>query len=218
MATIVTGIAPRSSRSRRRSRGFPTVGRVRARRGIRRERGYAGDVDPDGRLRDAVGGSRRDSTVEDVSLLAEFGDEYLYRMNWIDRVQPVVDMITNARATVLEAHGTDGNWALRVMYPARDGISETREFCADHGLTFDIREIERMDERPAGRFGLTDEQHEALRAAREQGYSDIPRETGLDALAAELGTSHQALSERIRRGEDALIASTVRADADRGGE
>ena len=120
-------------------------------------------MDPDGRPRDDVGGSRRDSTVEDVSLLAEFGDEYLYRMNWIDRVQPVVDMITNARATVLEAHGTDGNWALRVMYPARDDTSETREFCADHGLTFDIREIERMDERPAGRFGLTDEQHEARR-------------------------------------------------------
>ena len=150
-----------------------------------------------------------DPTVESVSLLAEFEEERLYRMNWIERVQLIIHMITNSDATILEAYGSGEQWTLRVMYPTRDDLSTTHEFCDAHGVTFDVERIRDLEGEPAGRYGLTREQYEALRAAYEAGYFEVPRRTNLDSLAEELEISHQALSERIRRGEDALLEATL---------
>ncbi len=150
-----------------------------------------------------------DPTVEEVSLLAEFEEERLYRMNWVERVQLIVQMLTNAQATVLEAHGSGEEWTLRVMYPTRDDLSTTHEFCDAHGVTFDVDRIRELEGEPAGRYGLTREQYEALRTAHEAGYFEVPRRANLDGLADDLGISHQALSERLRRGEDALLESTL---------
>jgi predicted DNA binding protein len=166
---------------------------------------WARATDPEA-LRDALD---EDPSVENVSLLAEFDEERLYRMNWIDRVQLIIQMITNSQATVLEAYGADGEWTLRVMYPTRDALSATHEFCDSHGVTFDVERIRELEGEPAGRYGLTQEQYEALRAAHDAGYFEVPRRSNLDGLADDLGISHQALSERIRRGEDALLEATL---------
>jgi predicted DNA binding protein len=66
-----------------------------------------------------------------------------------------------------------------------------------------------MEGKPSGRYGLTDQQYDALTAACEAGYFAVPRETDLDELSDDLGISHQALSERIRRGTEALVTETL---------
>ena len=66
-----------------------------------------------------------------------------------------------------------------------------------------------MEGEPSDRFGLTDEQYEALTMACETGSVDVPRATDLDELAAELDISHQALSERFRRGTEMLIEEAL---------
>jgi predicted DNA binding protein len=64
-----------------------------------------------------------------------------------------------------------------------------------------------MEGEPSDRFGLTDEQYEAM--ACETGSVDVPRATDLDELAAELDISHQAFSERLRWGTEMLIEEAL---------
>ncbi|WP_251341962.1 helix-turn-helix domain-containing protein [Haloplanus halophilus] len=150
-----------------------------------------------------------DPSVDNVTLLDEFDDELLYRMEWIDHVQLLVQMLANSSATVMDAWGSADRWELRVLYPDRDHFSRTHEFCAEHGLGFDVRSIRDLDGEPAGRYGLTDEQYRALAAATRAGYFDVPRSVDLESLAEEFDISHQALSERLRRGTKALVEDTL---------
>ena len=155
-----------------------------------------------------------DPTVEDYSLLAEFENERLYRMEWIEQVRLLLQMLTSSKATVLDAVGQHDRWYLRIMYPDRDLLSNTHEFCEEFGLTFEVEAVREMEGEPAGRYSLTENQYEAMVTALERGYYDVPREVTLEDLADELGTSHQALSELLRRGtrgliEDALVVGEL---------
>jgi predicted DNA binding protein len=146
-----------------------------------------------------------DRTVDGVELVGDFGGEWLFRMEWIDRVDLLVQMLTNAEATVLDAVGRDGQWKLRVLYPERELFSKTHDFCEEHGLVFDVRSIRELEGEPAGRYGLTAEQYEVLAEAARLGYFEVPRAVSLE----ELGVSHQAASERIRRATSALVDDTL---------
>lgn len=171
--------------------------------------------------RDAVAAAlEEDPTVEDVSLLAAFDEELLFRMEWYDRIRLLLQMITNTEATVLDASGGDGRWQLRVLFPDHDAVSRTHEFCETHGLSFEVESIRGLEDGPAGRYGLTEEQYRAIALALDRGYFDVPRSVTLEELADEAGVSHQALSERLRRGMEALIEDTIVVDgvAERGVE
>jgi hypothetical protein len=155
-----------------------------------------------------------DPSVDNVTCLSDLEEELLYRMDWIDHVDLLLQMLTNAEATVLDAYGHGPRWKLRVLYPEREEFSTTHEFCAGHGLTFDVASIREIDGQPAGRFGLTESQYRALVLAVKRGYYEVPRRTTLEELADEVGVSHQALSERLRRAtgslaEDALLVGAL---------
>ncbi|WP_248515805.1 helix-turn-helix domain-containing protein [Salinarchaeum laminariae] len=150
-----------------------------------------------------------DPTVDAVNCLSLFEAEALYQMQWVDHVRLLLHMITNGEATVLDAHGRDGTWQLRALYPNREYFSQTHEFVAEHGLTFDVESIREMDGDPAGRYGLTDDQYAALVEAAKRGYYDVPRSVTLEELSEELSVSHQALSEQLRRGTGALMEDTL---------
>ena len=150
-----------------------------------------------------------DPSVRNVTVLAEFEDELLLRMDWIDDIKLLLQMLTNSEATVLDAIGRERRWQFRVFYPDRNLFSRTHDFCDDHGLTFDVESVREMDGEPAGRYGLTTEQFDALVKATKRGYFSVPREITLEELAEEMGVSHQALSERIRRGTESLVDDTL---------
>ncbi|MFC7157388.1 helix-turn-helix domain-containing protein [Halomarina halobia] len=156
------------------------------------------------------GAIEEDPSVDNLSKLAEFDEEILYQMDWIDQVQLVIQMVTNARATIMDARSTDERWQLRIMYPDRESLSATHDFCKSNDLTFDVRSIHDMEGEPAQLYGLTDEQYRALVLACQRGYYDVPKKVELNELADELDLSHQALSERLRRGNRALIRSSLR--------
>lgn len=56
---------------------------------------------------------------------------------------------------------------------------------------------------------MTDAQREALLAALTGGYFDVPRQTTIGALAATVGISPNAFSERLRRGTSNLVRSAL---------
>lgn len=65
----------------------------------------------------------------------------------------------------------------------------------------------------AGR-SMTDPQRELVEYAYDEGYFNVPRAVTLAELGDRLGISDQAVNERLRRGLQTLIASTLKSDRD----
>ncbi len=150
-----------------------------------------------------------DPSVEEAELLTDTGDERLYRLNWVDNVTVMLHLLTEEKATVLDAAVENTQWRFRVLFPERDALSRTYEFATDQGLSIDVRKIHRLDEARRNRYGLTDAQYETLVEALDRGYYEIPREMDMESLSDTLGVSHQALSERLRRAHRSLVEEAI---------
>ena len=154
-----------------------------------------------------------DPSVETASLVEAFEGKFLYRMEWATETHFVLDVLTNSQATMLKASGGGSTWTLQVLYPTRESLSTTHQFCQDRELKLTVRSIRELDGEQVGQLGLTAKQRETLLTAHERGYFEVPRKTDLDTLAEELGISHQALSERIRRANKTLIQTVLVTDS-----
>lgn len=153
-----------------------------------------------------------DESVDGFSVLAELDGERLYQMDWVADIRIVVRILLEERSTILKAHGRDGQWLLRILFPTREALSNTIEFCERYNLTAKVQSVYELREAPGGRYGLTEQQYEALVAASEQGYYEVPRQVTLRELAGEFDVSHQSLSELLRRGQDTLVRDTLFVD------
>ncbi len=150
-----------------------------------------------------------DPTVEAAERLTDLDDERLYRMHWVDDVTVILHLLTEERATVMDASVEGRQWRFRVLVPERESLSRTYDFATEQGLTIEVRKIHRLEDDRRGRYGLTDAQYETLVAALERGYYEIPRAVDMDALSDELDISHQALSERLRRAHLTLVEEAI---------
>ena len=145
-----------------------------------------------------------DSTTSNVRLVSQVNQDSLFRMQWTDRVGFLTHALIEENGAVVSAHGTRDAWTFRIFFPRRDDVSATYEACDTYDIT--VEQIYSLDSAPSfGEFRLTDGQVTTLRAAFDEGYYTVPRETTLEELAEELDVSHQALSERLRRSHRALI-------------
>lgn len=167
---------------------------------------FGGDESTLATLDDAL---EDDPSVDEAELLTDTDNERLYRMHWIDDVTVILHMLTEEEATVLDAAVEDTQWRFRVLFPERDALSRTYEFATEEGMTIDVRKIHRLNEAYSNRYGLTDPQYETLVTALDRGYYEIPREMDMEALSDELGVSHQALSERLRRAHRSLVEEAI---------
>ncbi|RBI58263.1 hypothetical protein DMJ13_27575 [halophilic archaeon] len=107
-----------------------------------------------------------------------------------------------------------------MLFPERDGISTTSQYAKEHGFTLDVSRIYDVDRAQRVQYELTEDQRTALVTALEHGYYEVPREIDQSALADSLGISHQAMSERLRRGTEGIIRevlsdSSLKEDSDR---
>jgi predicted DNA binding protein len=150
-----------------------------------------------------------DPSVENVTELAAFDDEWLYRMEWVADIHVVLHVLLEQEGTILNADGRNDEWHLRILFPDRDSLSATYDFCTDEDLTMTVESIHELDGEHRDQYGLTETQHETLITAVEEGYFDIPQNATLDDLAGELDISHQALSERLHRGHKTLIENAL---------
>lgn len=156
-----------------------------------------------------------DPTVENVRCLSELEEGNFYQMDWIDRIDFLVDSITGKGATLLSAHGQNDVWKLRMLFPDHDAVSEVYDDFRERGFSIEITQIHELDgAKQYGQYGLTDAQYETLRLAVRRGYFRVPRKVTLGELAEELDISHQALSERIRRAQASLVVNALTIDAD----
>ncbi|MFC6718843.1 helix-turn-helix domain-containing protein [Natrialbaceae archaeon GCM10025810] len=154
-----------------------------------------------------------DPSVEEAEPLTDLGDERLYRMHWVDDVTVMVHVLTETEATILDAGTENRRWRLRILFPERDALAATYEFATEEGHSVDVRKIHQLEEDRHSRYGLTEAQHETLVAALERGYYEIPRGMDMESLSDELGISHQALSERLRRAHRTLVEEAIEIGA-----
>lgn len=153
----------------------------------------------------------RDSPfVAELLTLDRVEDNVLYRITWKDAPSSLIEGITESEATVLEARG-DGRWLFRLRFTDHDRLSQFHDFCVGNDITIHVERTytfsEETDRRR--RFDLSQEQREALVLALRQGYFATPSEASLDELASELGISRQALSNRIRRGNEKVLGKVL---------
>ena len=88
-------------------------------------------------------------------------------------------------------------------------LSEFQSHFQQEGLQFDVNRLYHPTEPRQRAFELTAEQHTALVTAANQGYYAIPRKATTEEVGDSLGISGNAASERIRRGCETLIKSTL---------
>lgn len=167
---------------------------------------WASSSDPDA-LHAALEG---DSTIERVHRLSRNDDRDLYRIDWKTQIRAIVYVLVEEHGTLLTANGRDGRWTFRILFPDHDAVSSTYEFCREYGIDLSLRRVTDVtDSLDRGGSGLSEEQHEAIATAFATDYYGVPRGVTLEELAQKLGVSHQALSERLRRGHQTLISNTL---------
>ncbi len=153
---------------------------------------------------------KNDATTQSVSRLSKDADTALYRITWTSRVRVAVEIFVQADGSLLGAHGQDDHWKLRMLFPDRASVSETYNNWRDHSIEPSIQRVNGVSDMvDYNGIDLSTCQYKTLVEAFETDYYDVPRGITLDGLAEELDVSHQALSERLRRGHRNLIATTL---------
>lgn len=145
------------------------------------------------------GGTRRYKVEPSVGMEEQLGDHVddLSALRALATTDSVVDQI----------RVTPTGWVQRGWFDDRETLDQFRSFWQRNG-EFSLRRLARDDDgSPAD--GLTDRQHEALVAAYELGYFEIPRTTSLECVAADLDITASSLSERLRRAQTHLVEETV---------
>ncbi|WP_408958792.1 helix-turn-helix domain-containing protein [Natrinema sp. 74] len=136
-------------------------------------------------------------------------DRWLYDIEFEpDTVDPF-EIVLEEGGTVLSASASNGTWLLSVRVVDRESVSSLYDRLDDNDVTPTIVRLFDLAEETHSQCGLTTRQYETLVAAIDHGYFEIPREVSMQELSEELGISHQALSERLRRAYRALVTSEL---------
>lgn len=155
---------------------------------------------------------REGATTTSVARLSSPGEkqkECLYRLSWDSHVRLVIGMLTGENGTIVEAGADHDEWRIRMLYPSHEALRRATMRCEQYNVSIEVQSIRQLNGEFSGRCGLTDAQFQSLKLACEHGYFGIPREVSLEELSEVQGISHQALSERLRRGTQQLITQSL---------
>ncbi|WP_435362050.1 bacterio-opsin activator domain-containing protein [Haloarchaeobius sp. DFWS5] len=151
-----------------------------------------------------------DASTTDTTVLSELDDGYLFDVEWTASARIAAYVLLEEGATIVDAVAKDGLWRFRLLFPCRESVSATYDLCEANGLDVSIRRLSELsDSFHRGLFGLTREQYQTMVEAHAAGYYEVPRQIDLTDLAGSHEVSHQALSERLRRGHQTLISNAL---------
>lgn len=153
-----------------------------------------------------------DPSVENITKLDESDDAVLYRSEWVRNVETIAYAYTETGATIMEATGQNERWNVQMRFDDEASLSTFQGYLDEHGYEFDLNALYRQHKSMTGHRAVTALQREALLCALEAGFYNVPRDSTMDDVAADLGISQQALSKRLRRGYRNLIESTLTVD------
>ena len=149
-----------------------------------------------------------DPSVLDVTRLEAFEGASLYRVEFQPTDTGFLGAVAAVDAAIQSANASGDYWTFVVRFDDRDALSTFQRHCCDADVSY---EVVRMSDLSAPtdtqRYGLTPKQHEALATAYAMGYFCHPRDSTLEDIADSLDISRQALSRRLRRGQQQLFAN-----------
>jgi hypothetical protein len=156
--------------------------------------------------------------VAEYTLVGQVGETYRYQilpaigMDELlgDHIDDLAELraLATTDATIERIRVTPTGWVQTGWFADRTAFDEIRTFWQRNNR-FTLRRLTRDGKTKEPEDGLTTHQREALWTAYEMGYFEIPRTTTLDDVAAELGITASALSERLRRAQTHLIETTL---------
>jgi len=153
---------------------------------------------------------RTNPTVKELLTLDSLQNSSLYRIEWEESPTDLIEGIGKADGSILQARGND-EWRFRVRFSDHDALSGFHEFVIDRGLPVHVDRTYLVTGGPDHdrRFDITADQREALLLALHRGYFATPRETSLEEMADDLGITKQALSIRIRGGNESILRGAL---------
>ncbi|SDK21827.1 helix-turn-helix domain-containing protein [Natronorubrum texcoconense] len=168
-----------------------------------------------GPSQDAVEEALNDATaIGDYALINSDDDRWLYDIEFEPDTVDVFDLVIEEKGTVLSASASSGTWLLSIRFTDRESVSSLYDRLDEEDVAPTIVRLFDLAEESHSQCGLTARQYETLVAAIDHGYFEIPREVSMQELSEELGISHQALSERLRRAYRALVTSELNVSED----
>lgn len=143
----------------------------------------------------------KETDVDSFIVADTVNDEALIRVDWAEQVDGFLQALVETSAAVLEGTGEADIWKFQIRFDNYEDLSEFYQRCVDTGVMVDIESVHNpgLASDLTIRYDLTDGQRKTLRLALEEGYFDVPRGINLTELAAKLGISDSAVSQRLRR-------------------
>jgi predicted DNA binding protein len=163
------------------------------------------------RLEEFAATVRERPSVEGFRELDRVGESRLYRIEWAEPPVDLIEGISVADVVVLEARGDDV-WSFRLRFTDQEALSAFHDHVTDHDIPVRVeRTYAPSDAAGEGdHLDLSPEQREALVLALERGYFETPSEVTLAELAVDRDITPQALSDRIRRANRAVLTTVLR--------
>lgn len=150
-----------------------------------------------------------DSSVEEYRQLASVEGRLLVDVDFDHTVNLLWSILLSDGGVLTDVTIHDGKWLFDCRFSDHGSFGTTRESLEDRAFEFEVLRISHGDEeRPPGAV-LSEKQYNSLKRAWEMGYFEVPRGATLEELADDMGLSHQALSERLRRGLELCVVSEL---------
>jgi len=154
-----------------------------------------------------------DYTVEEPLILSETDGFRIYRLTLTDELTIISPRVAELGGMVLEMRSRNRGWQVKLQVPDRETLAAFRDFCKTNDIAYRLERLYQTDPNTRSDVNLRESQRETLLTAFEAGYFKVPRAVSQAELATELGISDSAVSQRVRRAVDTLIANTVAEDA-----
>lgn len=153
---------------------------------------------------------RENPLFENLAVVDRIGERTLYRVEWAEEDESLLDGLVETRGTLLEASG-NGNWLFRVRFADHEDVAAFYNYCTEHGIAITVERVYTLTEESLrGRmFEMTEAEREAIVLALRRGYFETPSEVSMSELAEKLEVTPQAVSQRVRRANRKILTGVL---------
>jgi hypothetical protein len=162
-----------------------------------------------GRFEEFEAAIRDSEHVADIEVLDRTDDSALYRIEWEEAAEGLIDGIAETNATILDARGKQ-EWYFRIRFPTHSEFKEFARFCRSNDIRFELNRVYTVSaETSPSDLGLTETQLRTVTRAVRDGYFEVPRRTTLTEIGETLDITEQTVSENLRRGVDTVLKQVL---------